>query len=64
MEIKTFRHPLINTLVHTSLVRKPSSLREVEKFSRHPLNRTAVLITEVCAVCHCSLLRRRTASAD
>lgn len=47
MEIKTSRHPLINTLVHTCLVRKPSSLREVEEFSRHILNRTAVLITEV-----------------
>ena len=36
MEIKTSRHPLINTLIHTCLVRKPSSLREVEEFSRHP----------------------------
>ena len=47
MEIKTSRHPLINTLIHTRLVRKPSSLREVEEFSCHILNRTAVLITEV-----------------
>ena len=47
MEIKTSRHPLINTLIHTRLVRKPSSLREIEEFSRHILNRTAVLITEV-----------------
>lgn len=47
MEIKTSRHPLINTLIHTRLVRKPSSLREVEEFSCHILNRTAVPITEV-----------------
>ena len=45
MEIKTSRHPLINTLIHTRLVRKPSSLREIEEFSRHILNRTAVLMT-------------------
>ena len=47
MEIKTSRHPLINTLANTNLIRKPHSIREVEERNRCRPASDIVLVTEV-----------------
>lgn len=66
MEIKTSRHPLINTLANTNLIRKPHSIREVEERNRCRLASDVVLITEVwelttaeyCSFCNSCLKSR------
>lgn len=47
MEIKTSRHPLINTLANTNLIRKPHSIREVEERNRCRPASDIVLVAEV-----------------
>ena len=47
MEIKTSRHPLINTLANTNLTRKPHSIREVEERNRCRPVSDIVLVAEV-----------------
>lgn len=47
MEIKTSRHPLINTLANTNFIRKPHSIREVEERNRCCPASDIVLVTEV-----------------